>query len=345
MHRFGAWRVIIILIAAAGLAAVGVVAVRSSSSRHAPSASTTTRRGAATTPPVTTLAVVVAPGRTSDLSLQSSGVPRTYRLHRPATAPSGPLPLVIMLHGAPDTGKSFERLTGLDSVADRDGFLVAYPDGSDIGSPNGFGWFPECCNARAKNPVDRIFISDLIDTLVAQQGADPSHVVVVGESVGGIITYDVACQLAGKLIGVVAVSTTMVETPSFVPHAPTGVECVPARPLSILAVHGTKDGNIPYDGKLRCSEPPGCAPEPGAQGYFPGALAVHAWWERLDGCQEAAIVQERGRATISRAPRCSSGVSVVLATVDGGLHGWQSEAALFDIAAAISTMVHGGGVP
>jgi len=250
-----------------------------------------------------------------------------------------------MLHGAPGTGKTFEHETDLDPVADRDGFLVAYPDGSDIGSPRGFGWFPECCNARAKTPVDRIFISDLIDMLVAQQGADPSHVVVGGASVGGITTYDVACKLADKLIGVVAVSTTMVETPSFVPHAATGVECVPARPLSILAVHGTKDGNIPYDGKVRCTEPPGCTPEPGAQGYFPGAPDVHAWWERLDGCQGADIVQRRGSATISRAPQCSSGVTVVLATVDGGQHSWQNEAALYDIKVAISTMVHGGGVP
>src|SRR4051812_39297962 len=53
---------------------------------------------------------------------------RTYELHVPASL-SEPAPLVIALHGRGDDGSGMEALTHFDDLADREGFVVAYPDG------------------------------------------------------------------------------------------------------------------------------------------------------------------------------------------------------------------------
>ena len=65
--------------------------------------------------------------------LTFDGLRRDYRLHVPPAASTGtPLPLVLNLHGATQNGFLEELQTGMDNSADRDGYLVAYPDGTRI---------------------------------------------------------------------------------------------------------------------------------------------------------------------------------------------------------------------
>ena len=40
-----------------------------------------------------------------------------------------PAPLVVVPHGFTMTGEAMFNITGYDKIADRDGFVVAYPDG------------------------------------------------------------------------------------------------------------------------------------------------------------------------------------------------------------------------
>ena len=58
---------------------------------------------------------------------------RSYLLHVPPAAASGkPLPLVLNLAGATQNGLLEELQTGMDGSADKDGYLVAYPNGTRI---------------------------------------------------------------------------------------------------------------------------------------------------------------------------------------------------------------------
>src|SRR5262245_22751688 len=58
-----------------------------------------------------------------------NGATRTYTLHVPAGFHAGGGALVVALHGAGDSGPSFEASTGLSATADRNGFAIVYPDG------------------------------------------------------------------------------------------------------------------------------------------------------------------------------------------------------------------------
>jgi len=94
--------------------------------------------------PAAVLALVLAATSTvaaSSRTLTVGAVKRTYLLHVPSPRPPGTLPLVIILHGGGGHGKGMVRLTRgeLDALADREGFLVAYPDGSTSGGTTAAG--------------------------------------------------------------------------------------------------------------------------------------------------------------------------------------------------------------
>jgi polyhydroxybutyrate depolymerase len=63
-------------------------------------------------------------------TITHAGQERTYLVHVPASYDGKKaLPLVLALHGGGASGRSMIGLAKLNELADRHGFLVAYPDG------------------------------------------------------------------------------------------------------------------------------------------------------------------------------------------------------------------------
>jgi polyhydroxybutyrate depolymerase len=170
---------------------------------------------------------------TSEHTIAMGDWDRPYLLHVPPThKPGEPLPLIVALHGGLNDAAYVENQSGLDKVADAQGYAVAYPDGL-LGTWNAGA----CCWFARWAGVDDVgFLDKLIDTLVKQGVADPRRIFMTGFSNGGGMAYRYACERADKIAGIAVVSGAL------------AIGCTPKRPVSVLAFHGTWDPSVPYNG-------------------------------------------------------------------------------------------------
>ena len=81
----------------------------------------------------------VTPAHTDPVTLVIDGWTRSLMVHVPAGAGGGARALVFNLHGSGGTGAQQEAFSAMDAVADREGFIVAYPDAA-IALGGGFVW-------------------------------------------------------------------------------------------------------------------------------------------------------------------------------------------------------------
>jgi len=168
------------------------------------------------------------------------GVERHYLLHLPPGR-TGPVPLVIALHGLNETVESLRHSWTLDAVADRDGFAMVYPEGltgrwayadtRPVGLPDGQGLVD-----------DFGFIGALLDKMVADHVADPARVYVAGVSNGALMAWTLACRMPERLAGVAALISGMIERQA--------QQCHPARLVPLLVLAGTDDLSQDYDGAM-----------------------------------------------------------------------------------------------
>ena len=121
----------------------------------------------------------------------------------------------------------------MEPVADREGFVVTYPDAID-GRWN-YGARPD------ENIYDSwVFIDALVERLVARGIADPARIYVAGISRGALMTWTLLCRQPGRFAAAAALSSGMTEA-----HL---ASCTPSRLIPILAIAGTSDSVQPYDG-------------------------------------------------------------------------------------------------
>ena len=179
-------------------------------------------------------------------SLNSGGQARRYLLHVPAAYdPQTPAALVLVFRGAGIGAERFVDYTRFSRVADREGFLVVYPQG--------LGERPVWDPSPGSRDVQ--FASDLIDTLQQRCTIDPRRIYATGHSNGGGMVHRLACELAGRIAAIGPVSGAY----------PSGI-CSPARPVPVFAIHGTADPIVSYEGipewAAAWAEQNGCDPEP-----------------------------------------------------------------------------------
>ena len=232
-------------------------------------------------------------------TVEIDGAKRTYRLFIPPTVGDDrPLPLVLALHGSGNTADSFVQSSRLDVAASSGPFVVAYPEAVRLLWNGGF-----CCTSGRGDPaVDVRFLERVIADVAARRPVDQSRVYAIGVSAGGIMGYRLACDLAGRIAGVGAVAATMQLD-----------DCRPARPVSVIALHGTGDDVVPYDGGRIL----GAAVRPAVP-----AMAVAERWAALNGCPGPAASTVDGLVTTTAWSGCAERSEVRLLTVAGGGHSW-----------------------
>jgi polyhydroxybutyrate depolymerase len=247
-----------------------------------------------------------APAVTDTGTLDVGGRRRDYVLHVPALL-ADPVPLVFVLHGGGGTAAGMEDLTGHDRVADQAGVLVAYPQGTDDNWADGRG-----ADEPDRNQVDDVaFFDALITKLHDEYRVDPGWVFATGLSNGAFMSNRLGCDLADRIAAIAPVAGTL----------GVDVTCRPARPVSVLAVHGTSDPIVPYGGGEMRGR--------GGRSTIVSAPALAARWRNLDRCPdpvETSLPDPRDGTSVTRseAAPCAEGTAVELYTVTGGGHTWPS---------------------
>lgn len=173
---------------------------------------------------------------------------RSYRIHIPPSYDgSTELPLVLALHGGGGRSKSMESKTGFDEKADKEGFIAAYPNGV-------CGLFPLrtwnvgfCCGKALEKNVDDVgFIEKLIDSLQNRLNIDSAQIYVTGHSNGAMMAYRIAAELSDTIAAIAPVAGTIGGYEN--EDSEVWIIPEPSNPVSVIAVHGKLDENLPYDG-------------------------------------------------------------------------------------------------
>jgi polyhydroxybutyrate depolymerase len=297
----------VVLLAVVVLAAMIAAACNSTSGSEAAPESTT--------PGCRQPAPAPTPTRSShaDVSLRSSDLDRSYKQYVPAGYDATPTPLVIDLHGYLSGADVQAMMSDFGAFSEHAGFIVATPQGN--------GPLPYW-NAvpHPDLPDDVQFISDVIDDVSSRLCIDPTRVYVAGLSNGAFLTSLVACRLADKVAAVAAVAGLQMPA-----------DCSPSRPVPILAIHGTADQFVPYDG----------GPGPALDTLKWNAESTRAFaglpytpvtdtlgeWAAIDGCarppRDEAVSPS---VTVVRYDDCREGSAVELFVVAGGGHTWPGSA-------------------
>ena len=167
---------------------------------------------------------------------------RQFRIYLPvADNTCDKLPLLIVLHGGGGNGKRMEEHTtkrGFDKIADREGFIVVYPYAYKRHWNDGRRDF--FAYSIRKNVDDVKFISRLIDYMVKNYKADKHRVFITGVSNGGMMSFRLGCELAGKIKAIAVVAASMPEK--------LYLNCSPKEKVSVLIMHGTEDPLVPWKG-------------------------------------------------------------------------------------------------
>jgi polyhydroxybutyrate depolymerase len=171
--------------------------------------------------------------------LEAGGLERSFSFYAPPRLAAN-APLIVALHGANSDGQKLRAFTGyeFDVLADRNGFMVAYPD-SFAGSWND-------CRVASRNQARRQGIDDVgfVKTMIANlQARYPiaGPVYVLGYSTGGLMVYRLAMETPETFAAAAAISANL--------PTEADADCTPSKtPVSIAILNGTADPINPFEG-------------------------------------------------------------------------------------------------
>lgn len=188
----------------------------------------------ASTPALATLPI----GLSVDLTLLHDGETRSYDVLRPgSTVGLQPRPLVVDIHGFSSNGDQQRSLSGWQTIAENEAFLVAWPDGLDSSWNGG-----TCCGTSMANDVDDVgFIRAMVAAISAEANVDPGRIYVTGLSNGGAMSHRLACEAADLFAAAAPMAFP-------VPYADFAAQCLPGESIPVLTFMGLTDVLVSYAG-------------------------------------------------------------------------------------------------
>ena len=235
-------------------------------------------------------------------TIQYDGLTREYSIYVPASYDgTTSFPLLFNFHGGGDVIASQIAIADMSPIADTANFIVVYPQArQDPSDGNSFNWIPKVPGTFDDVP----FISSLIDTIASNYQIDQSRIYACGYSLGGDMSFELACKLNSRIAAIGVVSRTMQANPdSF---------CFPEHPTGVLTILGTDDNASQYNGITYA----------GVE-YYLSAAATHSYWASHNNCDVnptmSTVSPSVERYTWSTTSGCSY---VEELKVIGGGHDW-----------------------
>ncbi|HEX2921227.1 MAG TPA: PHB depolymerase family esterase [Bacteroidales bacterium] len=259
-------------------------------------------------------------GHIRKLKLDHGGIRRTCKLYIPDLYDeSKAVSLVIVLHGRGGNGDSMILITkkGFNRLANKDMFIVAYPDAVELNWNDGRKDEQSHDRAHRENIDDVGFISALIDEMMKIYKIDSARIYVTGISNGAIMCYRLACELSHLVAAIAPVDGNI--------PVMLYPECSPSMPVSVLAINNTDDPLVPFSG--------GDIHDKFNSLNLGKVLSVDesiAFWIRRNGCSTIPVAieikkrhpEDKTRVNVRRYINEHNGAEVVLYTIDGGGHTW-----------------------
>jgi polyhydroxybutyrate depolymerase len=247
-------------------------------------------------------------------TIESGGESREYLLHIPPSyTGSDATPLVLNFHGLGSNAQDEADYTGMPAKADAQGFITIAPQGlvTDIIGVNHWN------NTQLEtHPDDVRFVGDLIDKLEAQLCIDPARVFSTGMSMGAMMSTRLACNLSDRIAAIAPASGLYY--PPLADELTGEPGCTPARPVPIIAFHGTDDPIVEFNG--------GKPTLPNFQfqiTFHSIEGVVLPTWAAQNGCDATpakASVTEHVR--LVRYDNCDHDATVEMYIIEGGGHTW-----------------------
>jgi poly(hydroxyalkanoate) depolymerase family esterase len=194
----------------------------------------------------------VAPGASFiDRSFTNEAGTRAYKLYIPSGYDGSAVPLVLMLHGCTQSPDDFATGTGMNTVAEEQTFLVAYPAQSQqANAQKCWNWFDAKDQKRGMGELS--LLAGIASQVIAEHSVDTGQVYAAGLSAGAAAAVNLG-QAYPDLFAAVGVHSGLAcgaarDMPSAFAAMKQGAAPQPRagarRVVPTIVFHGDQDGTV-----------------------------------------------------------------------------------------------------
>jgi polyhydroxybutyrate depolymerase len=256
---------------------------------------------------------------------------RPYELYLPSNyGDLAVVPLIVSIHGGGGNSRAQRRLSCpggelqdpgcMSSIADREGFAVAFPNGTGArifhnlrtwnagGGRDGY----QCVSGKACiDGIDDVaYFKALLDDIGSTFQIDVSAVYVTGMSNGAAMAHRLACELPERIAGIAPVAGAN--------QYATVAPCTAS--MAVMQIHGDADRCWTYvGGEISCLD--------GNPGAKTSVTETMSDWARRSECEGAPVVEQipdthadGTSTTVHRYQGCKKPVTLFL--IQNGGHTW-----------------------
>lgn len=246
--------------------------------------------------------------------LEHGGLQRRYLLYVPARlSASQAVPLVLAFHGGGGHAEYManDARYGLQSMAEREGFAVAFPNGFSRLPGGKFATWNAggCCGDARDRGVDDVgFARAVVADVQRHRAIDRNRIFATGMSNGGMMSHRLACDAADLFRAVASVAGTDATT-----------TCQPSRAVAVLHIHAKDDTHVLYNGG---AGPDAFRDASKVMDFVSVPDTIARWVARNQCAATPQRVLDKPGARCDIYPSCRDDAAVELCTTDSGGHSW-----------------------